>query len=278
LILLLFAFICGIIWWLTETTFKDEVSKNILIPGFKIALILFAFILVLVDVYMFVETNRFVTAGGNNVSNCLSYNGTMSYYPAIQSVVGGTLLSGTVNSLFYVDNDIDNILENNAGQTELYANYTGVTAFNKFDFAGTITGNATPFYIEAYQNITGWDTLYTFSYPGNFNTGISLNGSKYTDANGTVQLRIISATAGSISDHLQVDWLILEGSQTYTAYCNSGDDTRNVFIFHQMESGIMLLLLTLLPYGAILLMAIIVIQVILLLANALQGKKPGGQQ
>ena len=163
------------------------------------------FIFVMVDVFMFIETNRLVQASMNSINgSCVTYDGSQSYYPSLQSVYGATLLSGTTASLAYVhDGNIDDIMEGNVGTTYLFVNYTGVATFDKLDFAGQVTGNTTPFTIDLYDNTTGWVSIYSFSYPGDFQIPITINGSRFID-NGTVEARVASATTGQVTDHLQV--------------------------------------------------------------------------
>ena len=276
LILLLFAFICLIVWWLSEKSFTDDTSKTVLIPGFKMAMLIFAFTLVLVDVYMFVETNRLVMASANSINgSCVSYIGSQMMYPTSMAAVNGTLMSGTVASLFQRNDGNVASFNEDVGTpgANISINFTTASNFTTLHFTGRTDEPGATFHVDFITPAGAPATMLAFSdSAGYIDTTVAFNGSAYVNGS-NVTAYVASTGAGNVSSRLYLDWFVLSGTQTYTAYCDNSDDTQTIFIYHRMENDIMLLILNMLPYLGMLIMAIIVIQVIMLVANTAIGKK-----
>lgn len=280
MILLFFAFLCGLIWRYADTSFTGPIAKSSLIPGFKAAMLVFAFILVLVDVTIFIETNRLiVTSAGSINGSCVSYTGSSSYMPTSLAVEYGSVLSGTVSSLDY-HNDGDVLLALEVGGAPgyaAYANYTGVTAFDTLYFSGMTDDPSSTFWVQIQDPAGAWHTIYAFAGSTSYYTNIiTVNGSLYINGS-TVSVRILDDSPGNVTSRVYTDWLMISGDHTYTAYCPDSADTELVFIYHQMESSMILMLLNMLPFIAMFVFFIIMLQVLLLIYEYATGRnKKGG--
>jgi len=278
MILLIFAFFALLVWYYLEHSFQDDISKAAVIPGLKALLLTFAFIILLTDCFIFVETNRLIAAQASGAnSTCLSYTGSSISYPAAMSVVDGSAISGNLDSLKFLDGNYEHIIEVGADPgASLYVNYTSVPSFSRLHFAGRTTGSATGYHVDMYDTLIGWHTVYAFANStGMLVNDATMNGSKYI-SNGTVQARVFATGTGNPSDYLDVDWLVLDGNMSYTAYCTDGMDTQYIFIYHKMEGDIMVLLLGYLPYGALLIGTMIFIQLLMVMVPFINGKKNEG--
>jgi hypothetical protein len=279
MILLFIAFLCALVYWLADSSFKDDVSKKALIPGFKVTMLIFAFTLVLVDVYMFVETNRLVMASANSINgSCVSYIGSQMMYPTSMAAVNGTLMAGNLASLFQ-RNDGNVASFNEVVGTpgaNISINFTSASNFTTLHFTGRTDEPGATFHVDFITPAGATTTVLAFSdSTGYIDTTAVFNGSGYVNGS-NVTAYVASTGAGNVSSRLYLDWFVLSGSQTYTAYCDDSEDTQTIFIYHRMENDIMLLLLNMLPFLGMMIMAIILIQVLMLGANQLTGKKGEG--
>lgn len=273
MILLFFAFIIALVWYYINQTFRDEISKEAIIPGLKAILLIFIAVLVLVDAHMFFETDRLIAASTINGS-CVSYVGSDIVFPNATSTLIGTYLSGNAASLdFEDDGQVYTIIEVAASPgAQLEVNYTDVTSFTSFYFKGQAEGAYEVNFLDATSG--DWDTLYAFSNTsgGMVENHVYLNGTPYINGS-NVSIRINQTDAGNVSHRLVMDWLVLDQTTTYTAYCSDTEDTMYIFIYHEMETEIMMLLLSMLPYMAMAAGAFISIQILLLMKWYVDGRK-----
>lgn len=278
MILLLFAFLCGLVLYYVDRYMADDVSKKALIPGFKAAILLCGFILVLVDVTMFIEMNRLIvsTAGSVNGS-CVSYDGNAIFYPATAVALNGTLLSGNAASLgFRNDGNIITVIEGTGNPgARLESNFTNVTDFDTLFFSGYTDELGAAYTVDLLKTDGSWATVYAFSNSSSYYTNtVSLNGSAYLNGS-TVTVRVISTKPGNVSYRLYMDWLTLSGTETYTAYCPTDADTQLIFIYHRMENSMVLLILNQIPLIGMFIFGLVVLQVILMAYGMVTGKKGG---
>jgi len=279
MILLFFSFICALIWWLADTNFKGSDVKGTLIPGFKVALLIFAFVLTLVDVYMFVEMNRLVQTSASSINgSCITYTGALMAYPSTITAGAGTVSSGNKDSLaFQNDGNILDMIEDpgNPG-INLTVLFTGVTNFSNLHFVGMTDEPTANFHVDLQKPDGSWATIYAFSNSSGMTSNMmTVNGTTYTNGS-VVTARILSQQIGNVSSRFKLDWFVLSGTSSYTAYCPTDNDTMNIFIFHNMENSIMLLLLNLLPYLGMLIFALIAIQTVSLLYTYATNRGKGG--
>jgi len=267
MILLFFALMCGLLWWYLSSI-KDE-SSNAVIPGLKILLLMFASILILIDAFMFFETDRLVIAASASINgSCISYTGSNILYPSSIATTDGTYLAGTVTSLdFKDDGDIYSVIEA-AGipPATIYINYTDVPDFQTVHFQGMDNNASMDYSLALLRASDGvWVTIYAFSgSPAMIENSIDLNGSIYLNVT-NVSARFTSATSGATANRLMLDWLVLDQSTTYTAYCPDGTDTEYIFIYHDMETSMMVVLLSILPYMAIGIFGFLALQILMLI-------------
>lgn len=277
MILLFFAVLCIVAWWYVSNL-KDKGSEAV-IPGLKILLVVMAAILILVDAFMFFETDRLVMAASTN-SSCVSYIGSSIIYPETMSLVNGSAISGTIDSLDYKDDgSVYTVIEDSGTPPALlYINYTGVTAFTTFHFNGYDDRNGSLYTISLQRASDGaWVDIYAFNgATGMIANNIDLNGTPYIN-NTNVTLRLTSSDTGNVSNRLYLDWMVVDGATTYTAYCADGIDTQYIFIYHQMETDMMVVLLSILPYLGLGVFAFLAIQVVMLIFHFGQ-KKPGEKE
>lgn len=270
--MLFFAFIIGIVWYYINDTFKDNVSKEAVIPGLKAILLIFAATLVLVDAFMFFETDRLVQAASGANGSCISYTGADLSSPSSAATTIGTYLSGTISAFSYQnDGDLYTVIQT-AGTpgSEVTLNYTDIGTFIGLYFQGQAEGS---YNLDLQVASTGaWNTIYAFSNTtGMISNHFALNGTQYI--NGTnVTARIRQTDAGNVSHRLVMDWLVIDKETTYTAYCSDTLDTQYIFIYHNMETEMMMLLLSMLPYAALMAGTLVTIQVVLLLKWFSDGK------
>ena len=279
MILLFFAFLCALVWKYADSSFTGPIAKNSLIPGFKAAMLVFAFILVLVDVTMFIETNRLiVTTAGSVNGSCVAYTGSASHQASAMSVIAGTVTSGSITSLA-AKGDGDILVALEEGGSPGYdneVNFTGVSSFDTVYFSGMTDDPSATFLLQLADSSGIWHTIYAFSGSGGYLTNIiSVNGSAYINGT-TASIRILDDSAGNVSNHVNLDWLMISGNQTYTAYCPNSPDTEMVFIYHKMEGDMTLMLLTMLPYIGIFIFFIIMLQVLILIYEYATGKSRKG--
>ena len=275
MILLFFAMLCGLLWWYLSSI-KDK-SSDAVIPGLKILLLLFVSILILIDAFMFFETDRLVIAGSASTNgSCISYTGSSIFYPLAIATEDGTYLAGTVTSLdFKDDGNIYSVIEAAAiPPATVYINYTDVTDFDTVYFKGMDNNASMDYSLALLRASDGvWVTIYAFSGSTSMlENSISLNGSLYLNVT-NVSARITSATSGATANRLTLDWLVLDKSTSYTAYCPDGTDTEYIFIYHNMETSMMVVLLSVLPILSIGIFAFISIQVLMLIHYYATRKK-----
>jgi hypothetical protein len=258
---------CGLLWWYINGL-KDT-ANDAVIPGLKILILMFAAILILIDAFMFFETDRLVIAASASVNgSCISYTGSSIIYPSSIATTDGVYLAGDVSSLnFEDDGDIYSVIEAPAiPPATLYVNYTNATDFQKLHFKGMDDNVSMDYSVAFLRTIDGvWVTIYSFSGSGAMiENHITMNGSTYlNDTN--VSVRVTSATSGSLTNRLMLDWLVLDSSTSYTAYCPDGTDTEYIFIYHNMETSMMVVLLSILPYLAIGIFGFVALQTIMLI-------------
>jgi len=267
--------LCGLLWWYLSSI-KDK-SSDAVIPGLKILLLLFVSILILIDAFMFFETDRLVIAGSASTNgSCISYTGSSIFYPLAIATEDGTYLAGTVTSLdFKDDGNIYSVIEAAAiPPATVYINYTDVTDFDTVYFKGMDNNASMDYSLALLRASDGvWVTIYAFSGSTSMlENSISLNGSLYLNVT-NVSARITSATSGATANRLTLDWLVLDKSTSYTAYCPDGTDTEYIFIYHNMETSMMVVLLSVLPILSIGIFAFISIQVLMLIHYYATRKK-----
>lgn len=269
MILTFFAILC-VLLWLHISSIKDDAG---IIPGIKMLLLLFAATLVLVDAYMFVEVSRAVDlacCGGNCSGNttCVPFLGTatvVSQEPQFY-VANGSVVSGDAAST-WKENDGDEIRimeDNSIPAAEVYANFT-TTGFTHFNIH--INGeNPNTVYVVEFQRPADGVWVPEYGFTGDNDVSIYLNGTTYVNVT-YVATRITTTDTGSSTYFLVIDWFVLEEERTYCSYQNNGEDTKNIYIYHQMETSLLAVILSILPYIGMLIFTFLAIQTLMLMTH-----------
>ena len=240
----------------------DKAFRTELSPIVKYGLFAFALVFIIVDVFMFIETDRLINAHEcceecteNDTISCDQCCIRFDSY-ALEGVdyvqtVQGVYVEGGNRSF---DNPDDyNVYMAMGTTTEVRIDFYNVPAYNQINVQMGTT-NDSQMNLDIWTG-SNWSTIWTFGGPMARNSFVPLN--KYI-INDTVQFRVIGTLLPN--ETYEGDWFMLSTSKPYYMYCSDTADTGTIIAWHYTEYAIIPLFINLLPYLGIFAGLVICIQ------------------
>lgn len=242
------------VWWIFEHDSENSLIQlgkgSPLIKWFFYAIIA-SFLLL--ELFVFIETNRLVEAhSGAGVSCdtngtvtcpdcCIHVNTVTADGPENLTLVEGGYVAGSISSLqaAYDDDIYIATLATQGVALDLRVNFTGVDSYSAIRFRHRLNTS---------ENLTLYYQLWDGSAWQSFWAGTTTNAWVYQTTeplntyiiNGTVQMRMyIPSGAINTSDTFEQDYLALTGAGSEKMYCSDTEDTYFLLIVHRTEYGIL---------------------------------------
>lgn len=253
------ALLFGMIWWVADKELKEKFNKPL-----KYISLVFILIIAMVDVFMFIETERLVYANSNSNGTGIDYIYQTLNCPTSMNLVSGINISGNINS--FCNNGNPYIVQFNGNVTDLnLVNNYNINMSNNIiiDYKSNDTSNDT--YLQ-YYNGAIWITLYNLIYVTNYTivqipTNVSFNS-----------VRLYDVSAGS-QGTLYISELELQSNKITNIYGKTSLDTATIVGYHYSEYYVMDLISSMLPEIAMAIIFLAVVQYLLLLYNDVYGKR-----
>lgn len=278
MLFILAAVFIGLLWYIANNTLKNEFQWWLKWPALG-----FVILLVLLEGFFFVETDRLVfahrccgeTASDNSTTCeecCLTYNTQDACEINDTYLAVGTLDSGTNSSLLYRDSDYYRIELDIDTPYDLYINYSCPSP-EWLAFAGRSDVDDNSIYV---YDGADWVELYTFdSSAGDIVNAVDLENSQYAQ-NGIYMLRINSSDFALTDMYANFDQIALVDTTPIKMYCTDSYDTEQIFSYHYSTymslgfvSGIILYL------GIFFAMALVLQYLWMLYSSYMKGESEG---
>lgn len=241
----------------------DKAFKTELSPVAKYGMFAFAAVFILVDVFMFIETDRLINAHEccqecNETGEayceqcCIAYNSQQTEYLSNVTIINGSWTDGYRESFDYIDDDIY-IVAGDPDYVEIHYNFTGVDSYSLIN-ARMGTSEASAMQMDIWDG-SNWTVIWSFSDNWTQNSFAPL--SPYIIDN-EVRLRVFG-TLG-VNEEYHAELLTLTYSNPVYMYCENTADTASIIAWHYTEYSIMPLFINLLPFLAIFAATMICIQ------------------
>jgi len=246
MLFLFLAILFGFIWYAMVKELKSEFNRYL-----KYGSLFLIVLLVAIDLFMFIETNRYTDMvcclGGSckndSTSSGVGYNYLTQVCPDSLVLNAGNNLSGDVASLCNDDNNSYVVEYNSITGLDLQINSNANNPkYVNIKYKSSGTDNMS--IVQFYDGI-GWNTFYSYSdtsgyYSIQIPTFMATNTSSY-------DIIKFSDSGLLTNGQLDIEQLTLTNDVFTPMYSNSGLDTATIVAYHASEYAVMPILVNLIP-------------------------------
>lgn len=265
-----FALLFGFIWFIADKELKDSFNKYL-----KYSSAFFILLMIAIDLFMFVETERYLHANEYNDSG-LVFSNILSSCPINMSIVVGTNISGNLFSLCYDDKNASEFRFTGGGINADYrVNYSAKNPkYVNIKYKSNDSDNDT---VLQYDSGVGWVSITTLPSTTNNETYTTLSVAALQNVNSSSynRLRIYDISPPASNGMFSIEYITLSDNIETYLYSQTSIDTATVAAYHYSEYAFMETLTDMLPYVAMLVGVLLGIQYLYLMyIDSVYGRKP----